>query len=124
MKAKFYFLIVLFLGISALTYAQTQTSAPAEKKDAPSVVATPDQAKTGECAGHATMAKADCKWVDANGDGKCDTCGKTEKECKESCKHEAAATEPKKEGGCSSSCPMHKECGKSTGSTPSKEGQK
>jgi hypothetical protein len=123
MKTKFFLLIALFIGISALTYAQTQTSAPAEKKDAPTVVTTPDNAKTGECPGHATMgAKADCKWVDANGDGKCDTCGKTEKECKESCKHDAAA-EPKKEG-CSSSCPMHKECGKTTSTTPSKEGQK
>jgi hypothetical protein len=118
MKTKFFLLIVLFLGITALTYAQTETAAPAEKKDAPAAITT-DQAKTGECPGHATMeAKDECKWVDANGDGKCDTCSKTEKECKEACKHDAKA-EPKKEG-CGSSCPMHKECGKSTGTTPSK----
>jgi hypothetical protein len=120
MKTKLFLLFVLFLGISAFTYAQTQTAAPAEKKDAPTVVTTPDQAKTGECTGHQTMGAKECKWVDANGDGKCDTCGKTEKECKETCKHDAGAAEPKKEG-CSPSCPMHKECGKSTGTTEPKK---
>jgi hypothetical protein len=121
MKTKFFLLIVLFLGISALTFAQTQTSAPADKKDAPAVVTTPDNAKTGECTGHATMgAKAECKWVDADGDGKCDTCKKTEKECKEACK--PAATSAK--SGCAATCPHAKDCGKSTGTAPSKEGQK
>jgi hypothetical protein len=121
MKTKLFFLIVLFLGISALTYAQTATTAPAEKKDAPAAVSTPDQAKTGECTGHQTMgATTECKFVDANSDGKCDKCGKTEKECKESCKSAPAATETKKEG-CSPSCPMHKECGKATGTTEPKK---
>jgi len=121
MKTKFFFLLVLFLGIGALTYAQTQTAAPAEKKDAPTVVTTTDQARTGECTGHAaTGAKAECKWVDADGDGKCDTCKKTEKECKESCKSASAA--PKQ--GCASTCPHAKDCGKTTGSAPSKDGKK
>jgi hypothetical protein len=115
MKAKFFFIMVLFLGISALTYAQTQTT-PTEKKDANTQVVSPDKAKTGECTGHMTTgAKAECKWVDANGDGKCDTCGKTEKECKEACK-------PAEE---KSGCPMQKECGKSGASCcPSKDGKK
>lgn len=122
MKTKFFLLIVLFLGISALTFAQTQTAAPAEKKDAPAAVSTTDQAKTGECAGHSTTgAKADCKWVDANADGKCDGCGHTEKECKEICKHETKAPAPAPKSGCAASCAHAKECGKSAGSTPPKE---
>jgi hypothetical protein len=120
MKTKFFFLLVLFLGINALTFAQTQSAASTEKKDAPTVVTTTDQAKTGECVGHSTTgAKADCKWVDANSDGKCDKCGHTEKECKEACKTSPAATAPKK--SCASTCPHAKDCGKSTGSTPPKE---
>ena len=119
MKTKFFFFFILFLGMCAFTYAQTETAAPVEKKDAPAVTtATPDAAKMGECAGHATMeSKADCKWVDADGDGKCDTCKKTEKECKEACAPKAAA--PK--SGCAASCAHAKECGKSTGTTPPKE---
>jgi hypothetical protein len=118
MKAKFFFIMVLFLGISALTYAQTATT-PTDKKDANTQVVSPDKAKTGECTGHMTTdAKAECKWVDANGDGKCDTCGKTENECKEACKHETAAPETK--SGCGATCPHAKDCGKSTGTTPPK----
>lgn len=123
MKAKIFFFFILFLGISAISYSQTQSAAPAEKKDAPTVVSTPDQSNTGECQHHGTMgAKTGCKFVDANGDGKCDTCGKTEKECKEACK---TTPEPKKEG-CGSSCPYHKECGGKTPTTttPPKDGQK
>ncbi|MDX9883776.1 MAG: hypothetical protein RBS73_17075 [Prolixibacteraceae bacterium] len=116
MKAKFFFFFILFLGFSAITFAQATTADPVEKKDAPAVVTTPDHAKTGECTGHTTTAKADCKWVDANGDGKCDSCGKTEKECKEACAPKAAATTPK--SGCASTCPHAKECGKSTGTPP------
>jgi hypothetical protein len=119
MKIKFFILMVLFLGIGAFTYAQT-TAAPAEKKDAPAQVTSPEKGKTGECTGHQAGAKSECKWVDANNDGKCDTCGKTEKECKEKC---APASEPKKEG-CAASCPMHKECGESSGTKPSKDGKK
>ena len=115
MKTKFFLLIVLFFGMSALTFAQTQTAAPAEKKDAPTVVTTTDQAKTGECTGHQTTGvKADCKWVDADGDGKCDTCKKTEKECKEACK----PAEQK------SGCAMQKECGKASSCCSSKGGKK
>jgi hypothetical protein len=115
MKAKFFFFFVLFLGISALTYAQTETAAPAENKDTPAVVATPDHAKTGECTGHqATGAKAECKWVDADGDGKCDTCKKTEKECKEACAPKAET--PK--SGCAATCPHAKDCGKSATTPP------
>ena len=122
MKTKFFLLFVLFLGISAITFAQTETKAPAAKADAPAVVATPDHAKTGECTGHATTgAKADCKWVDANGDGKCDSCGKTEKECKEACKHETKEPAAAPKAGCAASCPHAKDCGKSTGTTPPKE---
>ena len=117
MKTKFFLLIALFLGISALTYAQTESSAPAEKKDAPTVVTTPDNAKTGECQGHANMgAKAECKWVDADGDGKCDTCNKTDKECKEACK-------PAEQKSGDAACPVQKECGKSP-SCCSKGGKK
>ena len=117
MKTKFFLLIVLFLGISALTYAQTESAAPAETKDAPAAITT-DHAKTDGCQGHAEMgAKAECKWVDADGDGKCDTCKKTEKECKEACAPKAAATK----SGCAASCAHAKECGKSTGTTPPKE---
>jgi len=121
MKTKFFLLIVLFLGISALTYAQTQSAAPATSKEAPAVTATPDQAKTGDCTGHSTSgAKMDCKWVDANGDGKCDSCGKTEKECKEACAPKAATTK----SSCASTCPQAKDCGKSAGSAPAKDGKK
>jgi len=45
MKTKFFFLLVLFMGIGALTYAQTQTAAPAESKDANTQVVAPDHAK-------------------------------------------------------------------------------
>ena len=119
MKTKFFFFFILFLGMCAFTYAQTETAAPVEKKDAPAVTtATPDAAKMGECAGHATMeSKADCKWVDADGDGVCDTCKKTAKECKESCKHEAAAA-PAPKSGCAASCAHAKECGKATSAPP------
>jgi hypothetical protein len=120
MKMKFFILLVLFLGIGAASYAQSAAAAPADKKDTPAQVVAPEQGKAaGECTGH-QAAKGECKWVDANGDGKCDTCGKTEKECKEAC---APASAPKS-GGCSASCPMHKECGEAKGSTPSKDGKK
>lgn len=108
MKIKFFILLVLFLGIGVASFAQTATSAPADKKDGSTQVTT-------------TPAKSDCKWVDANGDGKCDTCGKTEKECKAACGD--AKGEPKKEG-CSSSCPMYKECTGKEGSAPPKDGKK
>jgi hypothetical protein len=118
MKTRFFFLLVLFLGIGALTYAQTQTAAPATSKEAPAVVATPDNAKTGDCTGHSTTgAKMDCKWVDANSDGKCDGCGHTEKECKEACK--PAAPKPTTTG-----CQFQKECGKASSSCTSKDGKK
>jgi hypothetical protein len=109
MKTKFFFLVILFLGIGAISYAQTKTTAPAtDKSTAPAQVATPEQGKTGECQGHQTTeVKANCKFVDANLDGKCDNCGKTEKECQANC-----APAPKKEG-CGAACPMHKECGES-----------
>ena len=122
MKTKFFLLLVIFLGISALTFAQSEATVT-EKKDANTQVVAPDHAKTGECAGHATMgAKADCKWVDANNDGVCDTCKKTEKECKEACKSGTAG--PAAKTGCASTCPHAKDCGKSTGSSPSKDGKK
>lgn len=120
MKIKFFILMVLFLGIGAFSYAQTETAAPAATKDAPAQVA-PEQGKTADCPGHqSTEMKAGCKWVDADNDGKCDTCGKTVKECNEKC---ASSSAPKKEG-CAASCPMHKECGESHGTKPSKDGTK
>ena len=113
MKSKFFLLVILFMGISAFMYAQTEASAPVEKKEV----------KSMECSGHGAMgAKADCKWVDSNGDGKCDTCGKTEKECKEACKSTPATTSAKQ--GCGATCPHAKDCGKSTGTAPVKEGEK
>ena len=119
MKMKFFFLLVLFLGFGVASFAQTQ--ATTEKKEAPkaSVVNTDQGTKSGECSGHQSMgAKGDCKWVDANNDGKCDSCGMTQAECKEKC---GTTTEPKK-SGCSSSCPMSKSCGEA--SSPSKDGKK
>jgi hypothetical protein len=116
MKTKIFILTILFMGISAFMYAQTESSAPDAKKDA----------KSGECTGHANMGvKADCKWVDADTDGKCDKCGKTEKECKEACapaKQAPATTSTKK--NCATTCPHSKDCGKTTGTAPSKEGNK
>jgi hypothetical protein len=117
MKMKFFILMILFLGIGAASYAQSQATTT-EKKDAPKaqVTTTTDQgSKTGECTGHQAGTKADCKWVDANNDGKCDSCGKTEAECKEKC-----APAPQK-SGCSASCPMSKSCGETS---PSKDGKK
>jgi hypothetical protein len=111
MKTKFFFLLLLFVGFGLATFAQSQADAPAEKKDAPSAqIVAPDHAK-------AHAAKADCKFVDTNGDGKCDSCGMTEAECKAKC----APAESKKQG-CSSSCPMHKSCGEAT--APPKDGKK
>jgi hypothetical protein len=121
MKTKFFFLVILFLAIGAMSYAQTEAAAPSDKRDAPAQVATPEQGKTMDCPGHqAGTAKADCKWVDADKDGKCDTCGKTEKECKEKC---TSASAPKKEG-CGAACPMHKECMGSSGKTQETEPKK
>ena len=55
MKIKFFILLVLFLGIGAASFAQTTTTAPAEKKDSPAQVTTTAPAKTGECTGHQQM---------------------------------------------------------------------
>lgn len=119
MKTKFFFLVIFFLAIGAISYAQTKAAAPTDKKDAPAQVATPDQTKTMDCPGHQTMAaKADCKFEDANKDGKCDKCGKTEQEC------QAKGTPAPKKEGCGTACPMHKECGKTTGTTPTTDPKK
>jgi hypothetical protein len=117
MKMKLFFFLVLFLGFGAASFAQAQ--AATDKQEAPKaqVVSTEKSSKTGECSGHTMGAKADCKWVDANNDGKCDSCGMTQAECKEKC----APAETKK-SGCSSSCPMSKSCGEA--SSPSKDGKK
>jgi hypothetical protein len=115
MKTKIFILMILFLGIGAISFAQSATSTTSDKKDAPSQTVAP--AKTGECTGHqGAEMKSECKFVDANKDGVCDTCGKTEKECAEKCKKD----EPKKEG-CGTACPMHKECGEAA---PKKDGKK
>lgn len=107
MKMKSFILIVLFLGIGMMSYAQSQSEAPAAKKDAPAI----EHSK-------ATGAKAECKWVDANNDGKCDACGMTASECKEKC-----APAPKK-SGCASTCPMSKSCGENKAVAEPKDGRK
>ncbi len=117
MKIKLFILIILFLGIGAVCLAQSQPASASEKKETPKaqVVTTEKSVPAAATVDH---TKGQCKWVDANGDGKCDTCGKTEKECKENC------TPAPKKSGCSSACPMHKECGEAPGTTPSKDGKK
>ena len=120
MKIKFFILMVLFLGIGAISYAQSQASAPEEKKDSPAQVVNPEQGKTGECTGHMTSgAKADCKWVDANNDGICDTCKKTAKECQEKCATPATTGSKCNPAACGS-----KEGTKSSSCCPSKGGKK
>jgi len=79
MKSRFLFLFVLFMGFSAYTFAQAAAEAAPVKQDAPKQEMSMDKAKSAECAHGQTAAKSDCKWVDANNDGICDTCGK--KEC-------------------------------------------
>jgi len=119
MKIKFFILMVLFLGIGAISYAQSEASAPADKKDAPAQVVSPEPAKTAACPGHQTTeVKSECKWVDANNDGICDTCSKTKKDCMENCKGES------KKGCDPAACSGHKEGAKSTGCCPSKDGKK
>jgi len=119
MKLKFFILFVLFLGIGVATYAQAQTSAPSDKKDAPAQVVNLDQGKSGECPGHqTTVVKSDCKWVDANNDGICDTYNKAKKDCMEKCKGESAK-------GCDpAACTGHNDGAKSAGCCPSKDGKK
>lgn len=107
---KFFILTVFFLGLGAISTAQSKADAPVAKKDAPAQISSGDQAKT-------TGASADCTWVDANKDGLCDICGSKE------CKGKAAATAPKK-SGCSPSCPVIKECGKTESTVPAKDGKK
>jgi hypothetical protein len=112
MKSKILILVVLFLAIGIATFAQSVTTEV--KKETTTQTTTVDQSKTGGCAGHQTMgAKADCKWVDANNDGICDTCGK--KDCKDKC-----ATPASTEKKCPSTCPG----AKSSGCTPAKDGKK
>lgn len=122
MKLKFFFFLVLFLGLGAASFAQSKDDAAADKKDASAPVVTTDQSKAGNCAHDAsTTAKGDCKWVDANNDGKCDACGMTAEECKEKCKKETTATK-----GCDpAACSGHsKEATKSSSCCPSKDGKK
>lgn len=106
MKSKILILLLLFMGIGVVTFAQSQTTAPADKKEAPSQVSTADQ----------PAAKADCKWVDADKDGICDTCGKKD------CGSKSSATMTK---GCDpAACNYHKEGASSSGCCPSKSGKK
>ena len=88
MKSKFFMMLVLFMSLGAFTFAQTQAEAPAEKKDAPAKTINVDQQKSTDCPHHQAAVKpeckVECKWVDADKDGICDTCGK--KDCKEKCK--------------------------------------
>jgi len=120
MKFKFFFLMVLFLGFGAVSFAQSTVTS--DKKDSTTPTVTTDQQKTGECTHQTTVSSnADCKWVDANNDGKCDSCGKTAEECKTACKPAAAPSK-----GCDpAACPGHsKEATKSSSCCPSKDGKK
>jgi len=82
--------MVFFLGIGMMTFAQSASEAPVTSKAKATTVTTKEApAQSGECTGHEAAAKADCTFVDANGDGICDTCGK--KDCKDS-KKAAAST--------------------------------
>jgi hypothetical protein len=119
MKMKLFFLMVLFLAIGTASFAQATVTT--EKKDANTPAVTTDRQKTGDCT-HTTMTpKTDCKWVDANNDGKCDSCGLTAEECKEKCKTTTAA--PSK--GCDPAvCGSNKEGAKSSSCCPSKDGKK
>jgi hypothetical protein len=118
MKTKFFFLLVLFLAIGAASFAQSTTT-DTEKKDASAPVVTTDQQKAGECSHHDAMtAQAGCTFVDADKDGKCDTCGKTAEECKEKCKAEATPTK-----GCDPAACGAKE-GEKSSCCPSKGGKK
>lgn len=110
MKSKFFFMLVLFLGIGFVSFSQSQSEAPATEKDGAAKTMTVDPAKGGDGSHAITVATADCKWVDANGDGICDTCGK--KDCKAPAKSagssncDPAACAPKgdaKPSGCCSS---------------------
>lgn len=106
MKTKILLLLLLFVGISAVTFAQSQSTTPADKKEAPAQASSVDQ----------PAAKADCKWVDANNDGICDTCGKKD------CGSKGSATMSK---GCDpASCNYHKEGTKPSSCCPSKSGKK
>ncbi len=48
-------------------------------------------------------SKTECKFIDKNKDGKCDTCGATADKCKDACKA--------KEGKDCSKCPSSATCG-------------
>lgn len=116
MKSKFLLLFVLFLAIGLASFAQTATTSSDVKKDTPAQT-TVDQSKTDACVGHGTATKADCKWVDTNKDGKCDTCGKTTEECKE----KSATTTGSK---CNPAACGSKDATKAGGCCPGKSGKK
>jgi hypothetical protein len=118
MKSKFFLLFVLFLAIGLASFAQTAATSSDVKKDTPAQT-TVDQTKSGACAGHETMSKAECKWVDANNDGICDTCKKTAKECQEKCATPATTGSKCNPAACGS-----KEGTKSSSCCPSKGGKK
>ncbi len=116
MAKKFFFLVLMFFAISALVSAQSQSVPSESKKNAPAQTVQQDKAKIGECTGHQDGHKTECKFVDANSDGLCDTCGK--KDCKDATK--SGAAEPAKAAG----CPYQKECGKSSSCGTAKDGKK
>jgi hypothetical protein len=103
MNIKSFIIILILVAFGIAAMAQSQEAPAAAKKDVPAQTISADKAKTGDCAGHQTSAKADCKWVDANNDGLCDVCGS--KECKD--KKQTAA--PK--SGAAAPCPHYKDCG-------------
>jgi len=115
MKSKFFFLMVLFLGIGYISYAQSAADAPAAKQDETTKVTTTDQGKSGECQQTQTVSTTECKWVDANNDGICDVCGK--KDCGN--KSKAVTSSKCDPAACSS-----KSTAKPTGCCPSKDGKK
>jgi hypothetical protein len=117
MRSKFFILLILFLGISAFSYAQSKTDTPIDKKDASTQVITVDQTKSTDCPHHQqTVSKSDCKWVDVNKDGVCDICGK--KDCGDKCK---SGLDKKCDP---TACQYHKDGVKSAGCCPYKDGKK
>jgi hypothetical protein len=76
MKFKFFYLTIIFLGISSYTFAQAAVDAAPIKQDAPKQEVKQEKGKTADCPAYQAVDKTDCKWVDANNDGRCDTCGK------------------------------------------------
>ena len=114
MKSKFFFLFVFFMAIGAYTFAQSAAETAPAQKDATQKEVAVQKSTTGTAGQTVTMSQDDCKWVDANNDGICDTCGKTD--CgKKSAK--ASTSSP-------ADCPVKSSCKSSSSCCSSKGGKK